>query len=317
MITPLRAQLCLLGLVGWITWTGSSNAAGVRERWLNVCEVTHKGSPIDIKDANGVVKLTPLKTGDLLYQLQYKYDANHAATLVFRKGKLFEITQRIDTLQRRHIIYCGGDEPNDIVYPLVVHDVAAEEQLLYDEFGVITDFFTLKHVHLGAHSRCPIVTDLIVAEWKRREVESKGIPFIRFCAASQNNSWFWFDPETGRRRADYMIEYVGGKHKKGTLAMAEFFFTPLSCFLKTDTHIDVKVGAREGAIKPRGCVFRYSPLTGKPMRQEEGRALATLVEFVFGQGSEGGVLDDTQKLGTQKSRRLSRIRIEIIKKLEK
>jgi hypothetical protein len=194
------------------------------------------------------------------------------------------------------------DEPRSAEYPIIVKEDSSDLQIIYDQFGVISDVSGLRRVKLGEHSPCPISTDTLVAGWKRRELESKGVPLIRFCAAMSDNSWYWFDPETGRRRADYrMISREG--------LGATIFFKPIPCFLAAGTRIDVK--ARE--IRPDGCVFRYNPTTGRPISEGEGRALAKRAVFAFGPAERGGTVEDKERLGNQSSRRLSPAIIKVIK----
>jgi hypothetical protein len=90
---------------------------------------------------------------------------------------------------------------------------------------------------------------------------------------------------------------------------AQFFFKPVPCFLAAGTRIDLQAGE----IRPNGYVFRYNPLTGRPISEGEGRALAKLAVFAFGPGEKGGTLDDTEGLGKQSARRLSPLKIKIIK----
>jgi hypothetical protein len=128
---------------------------------------------------------------------------------------------------------------------------------------------------------------------------------MRFCAAMSDNSWFWFDPETGKRRADFQMKVID---RGEALLGAQFFFKPVPCFLSARTIVDEKAKL----IKPAGCVFRYNPLTGVPLSEEEGRALAERAVFAFGPGEKGGTLDDDEGLTKQDSRRISSARVKAI-----
>jgi hypothetical protein len=271
--------------------------------WLSICEIAGNGPPVQIKNAKTDQSLAPLKPGDLIYKMaDQEIVDERRPTFAFREGKLTEILPGMEELEKKKLVNCVGDEPKSPDYPIIVFDKASEAQLIYDEFGVISNFFTLDKVKLGKHSRCPISTHLFVSDSKRRELESKGIPLVRFCAAMSDNSWFWFDPETGQRRADFQM---GGPEGLG----AQFFFKPIPCFLAAATRVDEK----RDEIRPNGCVFRYNPLTGAPISEEEGRALAKLAVFAFGPGERGGTLDDTEGLSKDSARRLSSIKIKIIK----
>jgi hypothetical protein len=268
--------------------------------WLEICVTVANSAPVQIKNAKTGDRLVPLKSGDLIYKMiDSKTSDDRFPTLAFRDGKITEIVPKMEELEERHLINCY-DEPKSAEYPIIVRDNALDGQLIYDNFGFISDFFPVDKVKLGEHSRCPGNTDMFVSGWKIRELESEKVPLIRFCAAMSNNSWFWFDPETGRRRADFQMSVEGGLG-------AQSFFKPIPCFLAAGTQI------KADEIRPEGCVFRYSPLTGTPISEEEGRALAKLAVFAFGPGEKGGTLDDTEGLSKQSARRLSVLKINSIK----
>jgi hypothetical protein len=291
MEITMSAKVVMLVLFVDVVWIGPAFAGS-----LSMCVTKVNSSPIPIKNAKTGDQLRPLQSGDLIYRME----RDGAPTLAFRDGKLAEIVPGLKQLETKHLVDCDG--PKSGQYPIIVPEGSPELQIIYDEFGVISDISEIKRVKLGVHSRCSSESDLVVAGWKRRELESKGVPLVRFCAAMSNDGSFSFDPETGRQLAYYQMSV------KGELG-ATFSFRPIPCFLAARTRIDTK--AQE--VRPEGCVFRYNPLTGKPISEEEGRALAKLAVFSFEPGSRGGTVEDKEKLSQKSSRRLSPAMIEIIK----
>jgi hypothetical protein len=290
------------GLIMILASVVLAEPAGASE-WLDICVAADSGALVHIKNAKTRAQLVPLKSGDLVYKISASDSDGPSPTFAFREGKMTEIVLRMDELEKNHFVNCVSDEPVTAKYPITVRDNPSEAQLIYNEFGIISDFFSLNSVKLGEHSRCPVSNNLFVAGWKSRELDSKGVPLARFCAAMSNNSWFWFDPETGQRRPDYQMVVEGDQPG------ATFFFKPIPCFLAAGTRIDL----RAGEIRPKGCVFRYNPMTGKAISEQEGRALAELAVFAFGPGEKGGALDDTEGLAKQSARRLSESQIESVK----
>src|SRR5262245_43099413 len=170
--------------------------------WLQLCVASGKGAPVRIREATTRDQLVPLKLGDLIYKMICSEKECQRPTLAFREGKLTEILPGLEELEDKRLVNCY-EEPKSAEYPIIAQETPSDAQLIYDEFGIISS----KNVKLGEYSRCPISTDLFVSRWKSRELESKAVPLARFCAAMSNNSWFWFDPETGQRRAYYQISY--------------------------------------------------------------------------------------------------------------
>jgi hypothetical protein len=198
---------CLLS----ITLTGPAGASN----WLEICAVKAQLAPVRIKNMKTNEPLAMLQPGDLVYQMS----RDGSPTLAFKNGRLTDITPGMKQLNSKHLLDCvGASEPKSAEYPILVRDNPSEAQLIYDEFGIISDLFNLGKVRLGEHSTCPVSSDTFVSGWKRRELESKGVPLLRFCAPMTDNSWLWFDPETGRRRAYYRM--MG----------AEFFSSPFGAF---------------------------------------------------------------------------------------
>jgi hypothetical protein len=277
--------------------------------WTTICAATNNAGAVQIKDAKTNAPLVALKSGDLVYQMVDQNISDQGSpTFAFRQGKMTEIAPRAEDLEKSKAIDCAIDEPKSTEYPIIVPDNAHDAQLIYDNFGLISDFFSLKMVNLGKHSQCPVSVDVFVSDLKRRELESKGVPLARFCAAMTNNSWFWFDPDTGKRRADYQMSVKENATSAEESLGAQFFFKPIPCFLDAATLVDLKAGE----IKPQGCTFRYNPVTGTPIAEQEGRALAKLAVFAFGPGERGGTLDDTEGLSKQSARRLSPLKIKSI-----
>src|SRR5580658_5925904 len=298
----VRFGILIMALVGVVSAEPARASS-----WIYICVTTGSGDPVRIENAKTGDQLVPLKSGDLVYKMvDSKIFDDRLPTLAFREGKLTEIVPRMKELEEKDLVNCVADEPKSAEYPIIVRDDASEAQLIYDEFGFISDFFTLDKVKLGKHSTCPVSNDLFVSDSMLRGLVSKGVPLVRFCAAMSNNSWFWFDPETGQRRADFQMSVEGGLG-------AQFFFKPIPCFLAAGTRIDLKAHDGASEIRPEGCVFRYNPLTGTPISNEEGRALAKLAVFAFGPGEKGGILDDTEGLSRQSARRLSESKIKSIK----
>jgi hypothetical protein len=287
----VRFGILIMALVGVVSAEPARASS-----WIDICVTTGSGDPVRIENAKTGDQLVPLKSGDLVYKMvDSKIFDDRLPTLAFREGKLTEIVPRMKELEEKDLVNCVADEPKSAEYPIIVRDDASEAQLIYDEFGFISDFFTLDKVKLG-----------FVSDSMLRGLVSKGVPLVRFCAAMSNNSWFWFDPETGQRRADFQMSVEGGLG-------AQFFFKPIPCFLAAGTRIDLKAHDGASEIRPEGCVFRYNPLTGTPISNEEGRALAKLAVFAFGPGEKGGILDDTEGLSRQSARRLSESKIKSIK----
>ena len=268
------------------------------ENWLYLCITAGSGASVPITEVQTRRELAPLRSGDLVYQLMGKQEG---PTLAFRGNKLVPIVPAMDALTEKGLVTCS-DEPKSNDYPIIAQNTASDGQLIYDEFGFVSDFFPLRGMKLGQHTRCPVNRSLFVSEAKLRELRSKGISLLRFCAAMSDNSWFWFDPETGQRRAEFQLILDG---QLGP----QFFFKPISCFLNDKTLVD----PRTKEIRPKGCVFRYNPLTGASLSEEEGQALAQIAVFTFGEPERGGTLDDTEGLAKQSARRLSAIKINIIK----
>src|SRR5262245_54113997 len=112
--------------------------------FISLCVTTGKGAPVQIKKAKTGDQLAPLKSGDLIYKM-YKTvgDSERSPTLAFREGKLTEIVPGMEELEKKRLVNCAGDEPKSAEYPMIARDDASDAQLIYDEFGIISDFFPL------------------------------------------------------------------------------------------------------------------------------------------------------------------------------
>ncbi len=93
------------------------------------------------QDARTGKQLSPLKSG--------VYNVTHGnaktPTLAFSGGTLTEILPSMDELERKGLVKCA-DEAKSANYPMIVPDDPSKAQLIYDNFGYITDYFTLNNV---------------------------------------------------------------------------------------------------------------------------------------------------------------------------